>query len=142
MGRGTTKEGVVGGLFDGGEDGGEICDEGIDGLGLTGWVIAIIDGKVGLEGGVVRGKGITEVYIVVGIAVSPVDNGVGKLDQLEFVLVAVRDEVRHLVKGGEQRRAQQHDIVKVENCVHGHHRFDDIPGRYAYCGVSVTTQFR
>jgi hypothetical protein len=48
VGRGTTKEGVVGGLFDGGEDGGEICDEGIDGLVLAGWVIAIIDGKVGL----------------------------------------------------------------------------------------------
>jgi hypothetical protein len=28
-------------LFDGGEDGGEACDEGIDGLVLAGWVIAI-----------------------------------------------------------------------------------------------------
>ena len=71
MGRGTTKEGVVGGLFDGGEDGGEACDEGIDGLVLAGGVIAIIDGKVGLESGVVRGKGVTEVYVVVGLAVAP-----------------------------------------------------------------------
>ena len=83
-----------------------------------------------------------ETVVVVRLTVRPVDNGVGKLDQLEFVLVAVRDEVRHLVKGGEQRRAQQHDIVKVENCVHGHHRFDDVSGRCVYCGVSVTAQFR
>ena len=52
------------------------------------------------------------------------------------------DEVRHLVKGGEQRSTQQLYIVKVKHCMHGHHRLDDLHRRYVYCGVSVVFQFR
>jgi len=54
----------------------------------------------------------------------------------------VCDEVRHLVKGGEQRSTQQLYIIKVKHSMHGHHRLDDLHRRYVYCGVSVVLQFR
>jgi len=142
MGGSTSKKGVGGGLLEGGEDRGKVLYKGFDRFGGAGGVLAVVNGKVGLKDGVVGGEGVTKVDIIVRLAVCPVNEGIGQLNELVGVSVAVCDEVRHLVKGGEQRSTQQLYIVKVKNSMHGHHRFDDLHRRYVYCGVSVVLQFR
>ena len=80
MGGSTAKKGVGGRLFEGGENGGKILYKGFDRFGGAGGVGAVVDGKIGLEDSMVRGEGVAEVDVVVGLAVGPVDEGIGKLN--------------------------------------------------------------
>jgi hypothetical protein len=80
-----------------------VCDEGVNRFGCAGGVIAVVDGEVGLEGGIVRGKGITEVDVIVRLAVCPVDNGVGKLYQLGLLCATKFATLSRGVNNGARR---------------------------------------
>ena len=90
---------------------------------------AVVDGEVRFESFVMRGEGVAEVHVVVIAAVRPVDGGVGQQRHPDSTRVAVGNEVRHLVKGGEQRFPQQRDIVKVKDGMDSHHSFDNLSRR-------------
>ena len=58
MGGSTSKKGVGERLLDGGEDRSKALDKGFDRFRGAGWVIAVVNGKVGLEDSIVRGEGV------------------------------------------------------------------------------------
>ena len=64
-------------MFEGGENGGKMLYKGFDRFGGAGGVGAVVNGKIGLEDSMVRGEGVAEVDVVVRLAVSPVDEGIG-----------------------------------------------------------------
>jgi hypothetical protein len=90
---------------------------------------AVARGEARFESFVMGGKGVAEVNVVVVAAARPVDSGVGQQRHPDSVRVAVGNEVRHLVKGGEQRFPQQRDIVKIKDCMDSHHRVDNLSRR-------------
>ena len=86
----------------------------------------VIDGKGSFEDFVMGGEGVAEVNVIVIAAVRPSDGGVGQQRHPDSIRVAVGNEVRHLVKGGEQRFPQQRDVVKVKDSMDSHHSFDNL----------------
>ena len=103
---------------------------------------AVVDGEVSFEGCMMGGEGVAEVNIIVITAVRPLDGGVGEQCHPDSMRVAVGNEVRHLVKGDEQRFPQQRDVVKVKNSMESHHGFDNLHRRDVDLSESSVFEFQ